>query len=137
MTRHSDAYPASALAAGFLNSLRQRLPFPLKAVQVDGASEFQADFEQACQELGIRLFVLPPRSPKLNGHVERAQRTHAEEFYEVYDGDLQIPALGQALLAWEHVYNTIRHQSLDGLTPFEYLEQGHPALVPAQLSHML
>jgi len=27
------------------------------------------------------LFVLPPRSPRLNGHVERTGRTHKEEFY--------------------------------------------------------
>ena len=127
----------SALAAGFLNSLRQRLPFPLKAIQVDGGSEFQAAFEQACQELGIKLFVLPPRSPKLNGHVERAQRTHTEEFYELYDGDLEIATLNQSLLAWEHIYNTVRpHHSLDGRTPAEYLEQCHPELVPARLSHM-
>jgi len=50
---------------------------------VDGGSEFAADFEQACQQCGLRLFVLPPRSPKLNGAVERAQRTHTEEFYQV------------------------------------------------------
>ena len=50
----------------------------------DGGSEFQAVFEEACQARGIRLFVLPPRSPKLNGCVERAQRTHTEEFYECH-----------------------------------------------------
>ncbi len=127
----------SALAAQFLGSLLQRAPFPIKAIQVDGGSEFQATFEQACQDLGLKLFVLPPRSPKLNGHVERAQRTHTEEFYELYDGDLEIPALNKALQAWEQVYNTIRpHHSLDGRTPAEYLEQHHPDLVPAQLSHM-
>ena len=32
-----------------------------------------------------RLFVLPPRRPKLHGTVERANRTHTEEFYEVTD----------------------------------------------------
>ncbi|MDP7085719.1 MAG: integrase core domain-containing protein [Dehalococcoidia bacterium] len=117
----------SALAAGFLNSIRQRLPFPLKAVQVDVGSEFQAAFEQACQELGIKLFVLPPRSPKLNGHVERAQRTHTEEFYELYDGDLEIAPLNQAFLAWEHIYNTARpRRSLDGRTPNGYLQLCHP-----------
>jgi putative transposase len=127
----------SALAAQFLGSLQQRSPFTIKAIQVDGGSEFQAAFEQACQDLGIKLFVLPPRSPKLNGHVERAQRTHTEEFYELYDGDLGMVPLNEALLAWERVYNTIRpHYSLDGLTPAEYLEQCHPELVPAQLSHM-
>jgi len=30
---------------------------------------------------GVRLFLLPPRSPKLNGAVERAHRTHTEECY--------------------------------------------------------
>jgi putative transposase len=31
----------------------------------------------------LHLFVLPPRSPKLNGAVERANRTHTEEFYQI------------------------------------------------------
>ena len=81
-------------------------------------------FEEACQEWGIRLFVLPPRSPKLNGHVERAQRTHTEEFYEIYDGDLETTSLNRALQEWERVYNHIRpHQALGYLTPYQYLLQ--------------
>ena len=127
----------SSLAAQFLHVMRRRFPFPIKAVQVDGGSEFQAAFESACRDLGIRVFVLPPRSPKLNGHVERAQRTHTEEFYEMYDGDLEMAPLNQALLEWERVYDTFRpHHSLDGLTPAEYLEQCHPSLVSSSLSHM-
>ena len=63
-------------ATDFLSTLLARMPFPVRAIQVDGGSEFQAGFEQACQERGLRLFVLPPRSPKLNGAVERAQHTH-------------------------------------------------------------
>ena len=111
-------------ARGFLGTLLSRMPFPVKAIQVDGGSEFGAGFEQACQEQGIKLFVLPPRSPKLNGCVERAQRTHTEEFYELYDGDLELSALSQALLAWEHTYNTIRpHQALGYLTPLQFLDQ--------------
>ena len=43
----------------------------------------RAELEQACQQRGLRLFVLPPRSPRLNGWVERARRTHSEEFYQV------------------------------------------------------
>ena len=85
---HSRA--TSSLAAQFLGLMRRRFPFPIRAVQVDGGSEFQAAFETACRQLGIRLFVLPPRSPKLNGHVERGQRTHTEEFYELYDGELDM-----------------------------------------------
>lgn len=126
-------------ATAFLDRLLARMPFPIKALQVDGGSEFEAAFEHACQQRGIRLFVLPPRSPKLNGCVERAHRTHAEEFYEVYDGDLDMASLKRALEHWEHVYNHVRpHQALDWRTPAEYLTACHPELAPTgHLSHML
>ena len=71
----------------------------------------------------LRLFVLPPRSPKLNGSVERAQRTHTEEFYEVSDAELTVPALNQALQDWERTYNTVRpHQALGYQTPQEFVQ---------------
>lgn len=105
-------------ASRFLDSLQQRAPFLIKAIQVDGGSEFQADFERECQKRGILLFVLPPRSPKLNGYVERAHRTHIEEFYEVADLEWTAAGVRPHLLAWEKVYNTVRpHQSLGYRTP--------------------
>jgi len=111
-------------AAHFLDELGQRMPFPVRAIQVDGGSEFQAVFEIECQKRGIRLFVLPPRSPKLNGGVERAHRTHTEEFYEITDSTFEIADLTQELLQWEHTYNTVRpHQALGYLTPLEFLEK--------------
>ncbi len=119
---HSRATAATAVR--FLDSVLKRMPFPVRAIQVDGGSEFQAVFEQECQMRGIKLFVLPPRSPKLNGCVERAQRTHTEEFYEVTNFSTQIAPLNQELLAWEKVYNTVRpHQALGYLTPFRFLDQ--------------
>ena len=54
----------SRTAAAFLDTLCQRMPFAVSAIQADGGSEFMACFEQACHGRGIRLFVLPPRSPK-------------------------------------------------------------------------
>ncbi len=57
--------------ASFLRERVLRAPFPIRAVQVDGGREFMAEFEGSCQQWGIQLFVLPPRSPKLNGHGER------------------------------------------------------------------
>ncbi len=123
-------------ARSFLETVKQRLPFPLKAVQVDGGSEFMAEFEQACQEKGIRLFVLPPRSPKLNGCVERAQRTHTEEFYQVYADDWEMPVMNQVLQEWERIYNEVRpHHSLDNQTPKEYIQTNFPQCWP-QVSHM-
>lgn len=118
---------ATAFAAThFLEALVARSPYTIRAIQVDGGSEFMAGFEQACRERGIRLFVLPPRSPKLNGCVERANRTHAEEFWECYDGDLDLPTAQAALLTWEHRYNTYRpHQALAYRTPLQFLQQYH------------
>lgn len=114
-------------ASQFLRAMQARFPFPVKAVQVDGGSEFMAAFEEACQSQGVQQFVLPPRSPKLNGCVERAQRTHTEEFWECYEDALDLDTVRPALRAWEHLYNTYRpHQSLAQLTPEEYLAKCHP-----------
>ncbi len=114
----------SLAAARFLDTLLDRLPFPVKALQVDGGSEFAAEFEQACQQKQLPLFVLPPKSPKLNAHVERSHRTHNEEFYQVQAESDQLPVLNSQLRRWERTYNCIRpHQSLAYLTPLEFLRQ--------------
>jgi putative transposase len=111
-------------ASQFLDTIQARMPFEIRAFQVDGGSEFEAQFEAECQRRGLLLFVLPPRSPKLNGAVERAQRTHTEEFYEVNDFSLDIVTLNQELEHWERVYNTVRpHQALGYLTPQEFLRR--------------
>ena len=125
-------------ASKFLDTLIKRAPFPVRGIQVDGGSEFMAQFEQACADKDIRLFVLPPRSPKLNGHVERAQRTHTEEFYDLYMGELDLKSVNEALRDWEQFYNTVRpHHSLDLMTPAEYLyeHQSGLASIPKS-SHM-
>jgi transposase InsO family protein len=112
----------AATACDFLNAVIERMPGPVRAIQVDGGSEFKAEFEEACREKGLRLFVLPPRSPKLNGCVERAQRTHKEEFYQMLDPPDSLDELRRLLLAQELCYNTVRpHQALGQLTPQQWL----------------
>lgn len=121
-----SSHATASSATRFITSIIDRMPFKVKAIQVDGGAEFQSVFEETCQSLGIRLFVLPPRSPKLNGQVERANRTHAEEFYEVTDADFDIHSLNPALRQWEQTYNTIRpHQALKYLTPHQFLLQNY------------
>jgi len=139
-----DAVPAygratAKTASAFLDSPMARMPFRVKAIQVDGGSEFQAEFEQACAAQGIRLFAEGAASlPKLNAHVERAHRTHAEDFNDLYEGDLDLPRINRALHHWERVYNTIRpHRSLDKRTPAEYLHLRYPWAAPkTRPSHM-
>ena len=53
-------FATASTATDFLSTLQARIPFRVRAIQVDGGSEFQAGFEQACHERDIRLFVLPP-----------------------------------------------------------------------------
>lgn len=110
-------------AAGFLDTILARMPFPVRAVQVDGGSEFMAQFEDACQNRGVQLFVLPPRSPKLNGHVERSNRTHREEFYQVIQLPTTLAEVNAALRKWEDIHNSYRpHQALAYLTPESFLK---------------
>jgi len=113
----------SSKAAHFLQYLQKKFPFPIKAIQIDGGSEFKKHFEEECDKREILLFLLPARSPKLNGHVERANRTHREEFYEVEEVSLSLEEHNRQLERWEYVYNYIRpHQALDYLTPYEYYQ---------------
>ena len=100
----------ASTAAQFLETLLHRMPFPIRALQVDGGSEFAADFEQACQQCGLRLF---------------AQRTHTEEFYKVTACSLEMKKLNRELRQWERIYYTVRpHQSLGYLTPQQVLLRG-------------
>lgn len=72
----------------------------------------------------IKFRPIKPRSPHLNGKVERSQKTDKAEFYHhlnLKDKTFQIEPL---LADWEHFYNYKRpHSSLNGKTPYErYLE---------------
>lgn len=84
---------AARSPARFLDALERRMPLAIRAIQVGGRSQFQAEFERQCQRHGIRLFVLRPRSQKLSGCIGRAQMTHAEEFYGVSEVPSTAPEL--------------------------------------------
>jgi len=56
--------------------------------------------------------------------MERAHRTHTEEFYEVTESSFDIAELRAQLLDWEQIYNTVRpHQALAYLTPLKFLKR--------------
>jgi len=114
----------SRSAKRFLMEFIRKCPFKVLSIQVDGGSEFMAEFEEACAELDIPLLVLPPSSPKYNGGVERGNRIFREEFYNrnnlLADSICGMRAeLSKAL----NKYNTYRpHFSLKGLTPMQYIQ---------------
>lgn len=113
----------SQAAASFLDKLTADMPFPVEAIQVDGGSEFMATFEEACQARGIRLYVLPPKCPQLNGAVERCNAAWRYEFYQTYDLPGTVEALNPVLDSFQHLYNHHRpHGALAGRTPAAYLK---------------
>lgn len=125
VAKHTARIAASRITAKaarkVLDAIEERFPYKVKAVQIDGGSEFKAEFEKECQRRVILLFVLPPRSPKLNGIVERMQRTSREEVYDLKPMPLNVREHNELLAHEDYIYNYIRpHDSLDLLTPNEY-----------------
>ena len=68
-------------AKPFLDKLATDLPLPIATIQIDGGSEFKADFERECKRRGLAFVEIPLRSPQLNGHVERNNGAWRCEFY--------------------------------------------------------
>jgi transposase InsO family protein len=115
----------AAAATTFLDKVVDQMPFPVKAIQVDGGCEFKAEFEQACRARGIVLYELPPKRPQLNGAVERCNSAWRYEFYAVFDLPTRIDELTPFVNAFQHRYNHYRpHGALGGRTPASYLH--HP-----------
>jgi len=114
---------ATAKAATlFLDKVLAEMPFAVEAIQVDGGSEFKAEFEAACQAKDLQLYELPPKRPQLNGAVERCNGAWRYEFYAVYDLPTSVDALNPILDSFQHLYNHHRpHAALAGLTPAQYL----------------
>ena len=112
-------------AKSFLDKLQADMPFPVRAIQVDGGSEFKADFEAECQRRSIELFELPPRTPELNGHVERNNGAWRYEFYATWElPSDNLEDINRWIDAFADEFNTFRpHQALGGQTPAEYLAQ--------------
>ena len=147
--KHFDAYDVHAKwtvakpyrnatasnAADFLDKVTAEMPWPIKAIQIDGGSEFMAQFEEACAAKGIPLYVLPPHSPKLNGAVERCNGAWRYEFYAVVELPDNIDKIAEHVDAFQHLYNHFRpHGALDGMTPNQYLQNCRAK--ESSLSHM-
>jgi transposase InsO family protein len=110
-------------AIDFLDFVIEKFPFRLHTVRTDNGHEFQAQFHWHLADLGIRHVYIKPRTPRLNGKVERSHGTDEVEFYQLltYTGDVD---LERKLKKWENYYNYHRpHGSLNGKTPYEVLRE--------------
>jgi transposase InsO family protein len=112
---------ASTLA--FLDRVAAEMPFPVQRVQTDRGGEFFAyEVQDRLRDRRIKFRPIRPRSPHLNGKVERVQRTALEEFWAA--ANLEDPTLAQQLEAWRTFYNRHRpHSALGGRTPAERIAE--------------
>ena len=82
-------------------------------------------FHAHVEGLEMRHVYIRPRTPHLNGKVERSHRIDDQEFYQLLDQDGitdDIHLFNEKLREWEDYYNYHRpHGALDGQTPYERL----------------
>ena len=95
-------------AIDFIKYVVDKFPFRIHTIRTDRGHEFQALFHWYVEDRGMRHVYIKPRSPQLNGKVERSHRSDQEEFYQLlsYTNDVD---LNEKLDAWEQFYNFNRH----------------------------
>jgi len=117
-TNHS-----SESATDFLQKLVHVAPFTISEIQTDNGSEFAHLFHDACTKLHIHHYHTYPRCPKMNGTVERFNRTISEDFIQHHLPLLRDDLLrfNETMIDWLIWYNTERpHESLGMLSPLQY-----------------
>lgn len=117
----------------FLGYVLDTFQFPVHRIQTDWGTEFFNDlFQEELMVHFIKFRPIKPRSPQLNGKVERSQLTDKSEFYSTIPRKERMLDLDTRLLQWQNFYNYKRpHASLNGKTPYEKLiELEH--LIPIQ-----
>ena len=111
----------------FMKEVLTRLPFRILVVQTDNGAEFQSQFHWYLRDRDIQHVYIKPRTPHLNGKVERSHRIDDQEFYQLLDKNGisdNIILYNEKLREWEDYYNLHRpHGALDGQTPYERLKQ--------------
>lgn len=117
---------SSRTAKEALLEFRKQYPHQIREIQTDNGSEFLGEFDLYLREGNIPHQFTYPRSPKVNGVVERFNRTIQEEFLsrcdDLYTGDME--SFDQHMVNYLTWYNTRRpHHSLKMQTPLQVLQQ--------------
>ena len=103
-------------------------PTPVHTIQTDNGSEFLASFHQYLEEKNLTHKFIYPNMPRINGVVERFNRTVQEECIcrndEIY---YDIGAFEEKLVQYLHWYNFQRpHSSLGYLSPMTFIQTKIP-----------
>lgn len=107
----------------FFKKVELVYPFPITTVQTDNGLEFLGDFEPYLQQKQIPHVFIYPRCCKINGVVERYQRSLQEEFIDNNLNTIHNPSLfSRNLIDYLLFFNTQRVHKAHGLkSPMDYL----------------
>jgi transposase InsO family protein len=117
---------ASKAAEDFFSMWQKVFPYTTTFVLTDNGSEFKKYFADKLLELQITHYRTYPKTPKMNAHVERFNRTIQEEFADYHRGLLLDPdRFNEKLMDWLIFYNTkrVHHAFRNKMTPVQYLLQ--------------
>jgi transposase InsO family protein len=106
-----------------LKTFQSMLSIPIHTVQTDNGSEFLAEFDSYCQREKLTHLFTYPHSPKINGVVERFNRTIQEDCLEVYYDELDDPKkINLRLSEYLTFYHNERvHKALGNRTPADVI----------------
>ena len=95
-------------------------------VLTDNGSEFKKHFSEKLKELHLTHYHTYPKTPKMNAHVERFNRTIQDEFIDWHIQDLMHPEVfNRKLIDYLIFYNTKRvHFAFQNkLSPVQFMIQ--------------
>ena len=116
---------ASKAAEEFFGFCQMVFPVPFEHVLTDNGSEFKRHFTDRLSTLHLTHYHTYPKTPKMNAHCERFNRTIQEEFVDYHAHQLlepqQFNVILMEYLVW---FNTERpHYALKMQSPLQFLLQ--------------
>lgn len=129
---------ASKAAEEFFMKCLKVFPYQIEFVLTDNGSEFLKDFDKCLRELHATHWHTYPRTPKMNAHCERFNRTVQDEFFINHKALLHNPPYcNEKLDTWLWWYNTTRpHHSLNMLSPRQFLNKYEETVKSTQRCNM-
>lgn len=137
--RYLKAYDeqSSFNSVRFAAEVKERAPFPIKAIKTDNHSTFTNRYtgyskssdpllprlhslDLWCRQNEIIHYLIDPGKPQQNGTVERSHRSDQESFYD-RNTFKNLEHLQYRLRLWNMYYNDLEHCGLNGRTPNEFL----------------
>ena len=100
---------ASEAAVEFFELCLKIFPFPIEFVLTDNGSEFAKEFSKKLRELHLTHYHTYPRTPRMNAHCERFNRTLQDEFIDFHKSELLNPDIfNNKIIDYLIWYNTKR-----------------------------